>query len=297
MTFDLTDALAGEISRALENQEKKFLVDAARGTLVDSSQAVCDEENFYKLPEWDSAAGYALREEFTNALRAPLAKDALQESLHSGRGVFRNFKDALKEFPEVEKLWRRFQYRRMRSYIGGWHDDLREVWGLERLDEPVDDDSGSLAREDFLFQEYESARDKDDIADKTRGLAFDGGGFDETALAASDLLERLFALGESLGHTGFACRAPGGDLAGCILAARISERAKNVAVITNFFVAEAYRGLGIGSELVSLFFPALKKLGFRSVLAAGRAVSDSLARFLERAGFEKTDAGFAATVQ
>ena len=58
------------------------------------------------LPEWDSAAGFKLREDFVSNLNSPLAHEALQEVLHSGRGVFRNFRNVIKDYlPNVTDIY------------------------------------------------------------------------------------------------------------------------------------------------------------------------------------------------
>lgn len=122
MVFALTEKLESEILQALENQEQKFLVDAQNSVLVSSEKISADEYSFFALPEWNSSDGFNLMEDFVSALHSPIAKDELQRILHSGRGVFRNFKDTLKKYPEVEKLWHGFKNRKMRLYINGWYN-------------------------------------------------------------------------------------------------------------------------------------------------------------------------------
>ena len=95
MVFPLTESLFADILNALENQEERFLIDAESRTLVHADGITSDGIRYYSLPEWDSAAGFALRTEFAGKLRAPLAKEELQRVLHSGRGVFKSFKNVL----------------------------------------------------------------------------------------------------------------------------------------------------------------------------------------------------------
>ncbi|MCK9169861.1 MAG: GNAT family N-acetyltransferase [Treponema sp.] len=293
MTFDLTDELLNAIMSALENQEQKFLVEAGAGTLINAVSADDDEENNYALPEWDSAAGFRLREDFVSQLHAPLARDELQNVLHSGRGVFRNFKSVLKEFPEVEKLWHQFRRRTMRSYIGGWYNNLREIWGLEKLDQ-TPEESDDLVHNDFIFQEYDPVKDRDIILNSAEALDPDCSWPQEIKDAVSVLWRHLFEYGDSVSQTGFVCRALAGDFAGCITAAPILSPAGKTAVLTSFFVPEAYRGLGIGSELFSMCLSDLQKRGRLYVLTANTIIPDSLIPILERTGFQKTGSGFAA---
>ena len=109
MTFDLTETLADAIADVIENQERRFVVDAEKEALSDAASVESDEVRYYALPEWDSAAGFTLREAFVASLHAPLVRVELQDILHSGRGS-RNFKTVLKRFPEAEPLSNRIRY-------------------------------------------------------------------------------------------------------------------------------------------------------------------------------------------
>ena len=301
MTFDLTGTLADAIADAIENQERRFVVDAETGTLVDAASVRLDEVRYYALPEWDSAAGFKLREAFAASVYAPLVRAELQDVLHSGRGVFRNFKIVLKRFPEAEKKWYRFKNKKLHEYIGGWYNGLREIWGLEKLDHIVEEND-DLIRDDFTFQEYDSARDRDYIFHSASvrdfyGILSNDIDSDEIANAVSELWRQLFAFGESVHQIGFVCRTPDGDFAGCITAADVSSRTETTAVLTSFFVPESYRGLGIGSELFSLCLADLQKRGKRYVVTANTIIPDSLVALFERNGFQKTGSGFAAKIQ
>ena len=300
MTFDLTEELADAIASALENQERRFVVDAEKEALSDAASVEADEVRYYALPEWDSAAGFKLREAFVAHLHAPLVRAELQDVLHSGRGVFRNFKSVLKRFPEAEKKWHRFKNKKLYEYIGGWYNGLREIWGLEKLDHIVEE-NGDLIHDDFTFQEYDSERDRDCILNSASARDFCGGlsgsiDSDEIENAAGELWRHLFAFGESVHQSGFICRALNGDFAGCITAASVSSCIETTAVLTSFFVPESYRGLGIGSELFSLCLADLQKRGKRYVMTANTIIPDSLGALFERNGFQKTGSGFAAKI-
>jgi GNAT superfamily N-acetyltransferase len=295
MTFELTDELQNAIQSALENQEQHFLVNARDGVLVNADSAADDEENHYALPEWTSQSGFELREEFVDNLHAPLAHDELREVLHSGRGVFRNFKTVLKEYPEVEKRWHQYKNRKMRAYIGEWYNGLREIWGLERLDHPAED-TDDLLHNDFTFQEYDPVRDRDIILSTAAALDPDPSWPSEIKDAVSELWHHLFMYGDSLSQTGFVCHALNGDFAGCITAAPFLSHAGKTSLLTGFFVPETYRGLGIGSELFSMCLSDLQKRGGKYILAADTIIPDSLVALLERSGFQKTGSGFAAAL-
>lgn len=301
MTFELTDNLLDEILSALENQEQMFMVDAKDGDLVPAEDAaVEDGEQYYELPEWNSEAGFKLREDFVNNLHAPLAREALLDVLHSGRGVFRNFKDVLKNYPEVDKLWHSWKNRKMRSYIGGWYNDLRELWGLEKLDQ-TPEETGNLIHDDFTFQEYDSVRDSELILRYLEDIRAVQGENDnwpqEIQNAVSELWRERFERGVNARQTGYICKTLSNEFAGCITVSSVSSQAEKTVVLTSFFVPETFRGLGIGSELFSMCLSDLQKRGKEWILIADTIIPDSIQPLLLRTGFEKTGSGFAAKLQ
>ena len=299
MTFALTQLLVDNIQTALENQEKSFIVDAENCGIIEKDDSVTvDDEKFYNLPEWTSADGFKLREDFVNNLYSPLAREELQGILHSGRGVFKSFRNVLKKYPEVEKKWHVFKNRKMMSYINEWYNNLREVWGLEKLDYvPESDDS--LIHDDFSFTAYESKSNKEELvlfvnaAFNARNENLD----EELAQAVYNLWYEQFELAESKGNLGFVCRSFSNDFAGCITAAYVSKKQEEVMVLTSLFVPETFRGLGIGTELISMCLSEFKKLGKKWLILPKMFIPDFLEPLLLRTGFDKIDSGFAVSLQ
>ena len=296
MVFELTDALSEEIVQAMENQDQKFLVDAAKNALVEGKSDSADEENFYRLPEWSSAKGFELRQEFTNNLHNPVVQDLLKTVLHSGRGVFRNFKNELKNYPVVEKQWHLFKNKKMLSVIDDWYNDLREVWGLEKL-EQAPEDNEYLLSDDFLFTPY-SDSDFQFISGivETAG-DFDGNWPEQINDAVKELWQRQFLLDDSSNRTGFICRTLSDEFAGFITASSVSRRTEKVMILTGFFVQEKFRGLGIGSELLEKLLFNLKTLKKEWILLTNTVIPDSLEPLLLRSGFKKTGSGYSAQIQ
>ena len=299
MTFTLTDSLVNQIMSALENQEKIFLVDAENNTLVEKAGGLAgDDEKYYDLPEWDSADGFKLREDFVSLLNSPVAHERLMQVLHSGRGVFRNFRIVLRDYPEVEKKWHIYKNTKMLEYINDWYNGLREVWGLEKLDYvPESDDS--LIHDDFNFTAYEQAIDKESLllevnaAFKERNENLP----DELMQAFYDLWLEQFQTGEDREQTGFVCRSFSNDFAGCITVSFISQKQEKVMVLTSLFVPAAFRGLGIGTELISMCLAELKKLGKKWLILPNTFIPDFLEPLLLRTGFTKIDSGYAVALQ
>jgi hypothetical protein len=151
MDFDLTTPMIDKIAFAMEDQKERFSVDVETGELAPtSSLAAASEERYVRLPRWGSAEGFHLMESFVTSLDNPAYRDQLTRSLTMGKGVFRAFKDALKQNKEIEKLWFAYKERRLRGVIISWYNANREARGLAKLPaEP--EETEELVMSDFTF--------------------------------------------------------------------------------------------------------------------------------------------------
>lgn len=290
MTFELTEILTDSIISAMDNQEKIFVVNAAAGQLVEEMQA--DEENFYSLPEWGSADGFAMREEFVAALHSPIVHDELLAVLHSGRGVFKNFRIILKSYPEIDKRWHIFKNRYMSARINEWYNSLREVWGLEKLDYFTESDD-ALVHDDFSFEEYESKAYKNEVLSNiTAGIYDDENLPSEVLKVINEMWRNQFEQAEAATQTGYICRSLSDDFAGCITASSLTENQEKIMFITSLFVPEQFRGLGIGTELISMCISKLQSMGKKFILMPNFIAPEIIQPLLNRTGFEKISSGY-----
>ena len=294
MNFELTDLLIDDIISAMENQDVEYAVDAVEGQLVisDSDGHLPDDERYYILPEWGPSDGFELRESFVNNLHSPLAREELQSALHSGRGVFKNFRNVLKNYPEIDKRWHIFKHRFMSARINEWYNSLREIWGLEKLDQLPEMDE-SLVHDDFSFKEYDSVNDKKIILLNITADACD----DDTLPAeVNGALYRLwrtqFEGNNAENQTGYICSSLSDEFAGCITASPVSENQEKIVMITSLFVPENFRGLGIGTELIEMCITRLQNYGNKWVLIPNTIAPDILQPLLIRTGFRKINSGY-----
>ncbi len=295
MTFALTDELTSSIISAMENQECDFLVDAEHGCLLEANQKA-DDINFYELPDWTAADGFAMREAFVAQLNSPLAKDQLQQVLHSGRGVFRNFRNVIKNYPEVDKRWHIFKHNTMSARINEWYDSLCEIWGLEKLDHFSESDE-SLVHDDFSFSEYDSSADLDEILlNISIHIKDDEDLPAEVQNLVYDLWLGRFKAADSAGQTGFVCRSLSDDFAGCITASSFSDNQEKVMFITCLFVTEQYRGLGIAAELIAMMINDCRKRGKKFIFMPEEFVPEIIEPLLLRTGFVKKLGGYLLTI-
>jgi Acetyltransferase (GNAT) family. len=295
MVFLLTGSLSEKIVRAMENQEEKFLLCAENLTLVSAKTANVDDENYYSLPEWDSSSGFELREDFVASLQNPMAHDKLQAVLHSGRGVFRNFKDELKKNPVIERQWHIFKNKKMLEKVGDWYNGLREIWGLEKLDLAPEDNEYILL-DDFTFIPYTKSDSQIICGIADTADDFEGNLPSQVKDAVHELWRRNFLFGDSLSQTGFICNTLSNEFAGCITAAPVSKRTEKIMILTSFFVPEKFRGLGIGTELLNKCLSDLKTLKKEGILLLNTIIPDSMESLLLNSGFRKVGSGYLAEI-
>jgi GNAT superfamily N-acetyltransferase len=148
----------------MENQNEDFALDTESLDLVPVEELPDDARldqggedslRYVPLPEWTPAHGFRLMERFVEGLRNPVYREKLAGALGAGRGVFRRFKDTVKERPEIERRWHHFKDQAMREVVAEWYNDLRETWGLERVAvQPAETED--LVLSDFALRRIES---------------------------------------------------------------------------------------------------------------------------------------------
>ncbi|MCR4743182.1 MAG: GNAT family N-acetyltransferase [Treponema sp.] len=299
MTFALSDELNDSIISAMENQDEKFLLDAQAEQLIKVSQnpLSADDNNYYEIPEWTPSDGYSVRESFVNNLHSPLAKEELQEILHSGRGVFKNFRNVLKKYPEIDKRWHIYKYRIMSARINDWYNSLREIWGLEKLEQFQESDE-SFVSDDFSFDKYDSKKEKDEILLHINAALYekDDNIPEEIKEAITQKTLNQLEKQDFKEEIGFICRSLSDDFAGCITASPILENQEEIMVLTSLFVPEAFRGLGIATELISRLFSELQTNGKKWILMPIIITPELLEPLLTRMGFKKIRYGYMAEI-
>lgn len=298
MTFELDDALLQKILFAMENQTEKSAIDA-RNSAVISYDGQPNESEFYALPEWSSADGFSLLEEFAFNLRSPLAAEELKDVLRSGRGVFRNFKKAVRQYPEVERKWHLFKNKKMTARVYQWYNSLRESWGLELLD--IDSieiaETEDLVQTDFVFRPYNSSVDRVQILDAIMRISDEQGA--EIAglpIAYRAINRQHFEYSRPENESGIVCRSLSDELAGCVIFAPCGDfggEAGKIVSVTAFFVQKEFRGLGIAKELLTRFFAQLKTSGARLAVFAGAVASDEMKELFIMFGLKKIGFGYA----
>ncbi len=253
----LTRELIDQIVFGMENQDREYVLDTEEATVIPAEQIPegASAERYLSLPEWRSVDGYNLMEQFVATLHNPIFRGRLRAILASGRGVFRQFKDTVRERREIERLWFNFKERAMRDLVADWYNDLRERDGLERLEAMVaETETDQLVESDFGFREAQPAE-----LELIRSLdreAFDEV-FAETGAGVVDAFYAQFRSGvpdpggpeSSL----IVAETQGGDFAGFLWSVRRPAGEVAVAFVQQIYVLPEFRGFGLARETFSSF--------------------------------------------
>ena len=309
MTFILSPEMIDDILFSMENQTEMLFFDALEGICVDEDaldndyETVIGDERYYDLPEWTSAQGFRVLEQFTARVHNPLLREALLNALGQRKGVFRRYKEVLKTVPAVEREWYQFKEQQMKAAVYEWYNELRMIWGLEKVRFEEETDT-QLLQEDFTFQIQKrdalNAELLRNFIRKTEAPSDDRDkiiSFDEKA---------AFEAGRLLGYASFlntdVCAAAGQkhgtaqDHAVYITAYNENELCGLCSVVDFPFnesfcipflrVLPEYRGLGLGKELLQRACVYSEPLAAVLLFADFCTPSYFIAE-LERNGFEQ----------
>lgn len=255
----LTRELIDQIVFGMENQERDFVLDTSEEAVIPADQMEDDaqeEDRYVDLPEWRSVDGYNLMEQFVATLHNPIYRTRLRSILSSGRGVFRQFKDTVRERREIERLWFNFKERAMRDLVTDWFNDMREREGLERLESMTEEtETDQLIESDFVFRKARTdelpmiARlDRDAFAEVLSDA-------DANTVGAYYTLQRTGApAADDPASTVFVAETQGGDFAGFAWLVATPSADITVGSILQLYILPEYRGFGLAREMLQHLF-------------------------------------------
>jgi GNAT superfamily N-acetyltransferase len=282
MNFDLTTPMIDKIAFAMEDQKERFAVDVETGELLPaSSLEPGSEERFVRLPRWGSAEGFHLMESFVTSLDNPAYREQLSRSLTMGKGVFRAFKDVLKQNKEIEKLWFAYKERKLRGVIISWYNANREARGLAKLPaEP--EETEELVMSDFTFT-WEIGEHVDAVHQLDRDAFFELFPSESPAELEKRLLEKRRDLPAAGGAQSpiLIAETPAGELAGLAWGV-IDGRSVNFVQLA---VSPGYRGTGLGEVLLRQFLTAMRSRGMQRLVTELMGKSLRFSDFFQSVGF------------
>ena len=280
--FKLTPELTDQIIFAMENQTKNFYLDPSSLLLIseDHLDTVEDRDALIELPDWNPSDGYQLMDSFTGLLKNPVYRERLRQILSSGRGVFRGFKNVLKERPDLEKLWFSHKDREMKKRVRLWYGELCEFWGVESLGEEPEE------TEDLFLDEFtmEESWEEDGLPDDFAGLCEQ-----ELYRDYPESVRRLLLSAPSVpdGHKAFLkAVSPEGMICG-VLGFTLKDE---YAVLNCLYVLPEYRGAGIASGLLDSASRSCYEKGSSYVIAGLPPEGEILLENFKRRGFRAAGA-------
>lgn len=248
--FELNTELIEQIIFAMENQKEKFYLDSYVPTVITSESLGNIKGKAYELPSWEPSDGYRLMEQFVLTLRNPVYREHLSSILHCGSGVFRKYKDALNQRPDIEKKWFSFKEKTMKERVLEWYNALRLEWGLDQWDldfngeyspvltdfsilEAKGENLDSISQMDKdAFREIYSSFPTDYIDDLFRRHR---DGFDPEITDESKI---------------YMAESPDGDMVGFLwLTSEVLEAGTVLSRIRQIYVIPEFRGLGLAEKM------------------------------------------------
>lgn len=193
-----------------------------------------NKDRFLALPPWGSIEGFKIREQFIKDMKNPVYKKTLNHVFHTGRGVFRKFKEVLKENPIIERQWIEYKSNYMRAIVVNWYKECEGYINLLNLEEEVEELPNDLLISDFIFSTKISETDYNKLRllknDTINDLTF----FEKTIVKRrQDILNKPnYIVSYNLSD----------EIAAFI---EWEEIEKDTIEITSYGVEKQYRGLGL----------------------------------------------------
>jgi GNAT superfamily N-acetyltransferase len=282
MDFALTMPMIDKIAFAMEDQKERFSVDVETGELVPTSSLIdAPEERYVRLPRWGSAEGFHLMESFVTSLDNPAYREQLTRSLTMGKGVFRAFKDALKQNKEIEKLWFAYKERRLRGVIISWYNANREARGLAKLPAELEE-TDELVMSDFTFA-WEIGERAEAVRQLDRDAFFELFPSETPVELEKRWQEKRRDLPAAGGASSpiLIAETPAGELAGLAWGV-IEGRSVNFVQLA---VSPGYRGTGLGEILLRQFLTAMRSRGMQRLVTELMGKSLRFSDFFQSVGF------------
>jgi GNAT superfamily N-acetyltransferase len=281
--FELSDQVVEQIIFAMEDQERATVVDLETGEVLPAGEGTGSDR--VPPPIWSSREGYRVMEVFISTLRIPTARRELAAALSRGRGVFKSFKAALAEHPDLERAFRDYKARVMRRSIAVWYDDLLEARGLERLGPEPPETEDLLATDlEIRVVAYDEARELlEPLIEEAEAAAVE-------YLPASLVVFEIEGLRAEFEEENDALCALADDGEGGLLGAAVSFRVISAegsfGRVVFLFVRDGFRRMGLGSSLLSALSKRYVTEGIRLLVLDSGLVPGEFAEGLSTHGYK-----------
>jgi len=269
--LNVTEDILERVVYGMENQKDRLLLDPSDGLLCPEAD---NNGTFIPLPPWGPTEGYRLMDGFAGTMADTFFRKRLLDILHSGSGVFRNFKDALKERPELEGLWRIYKKREMRKAALSWLSRWSDALALENLgEEPEEWDQLSSAEfviRDMHNEEWPQIKKWNQLADAENFPGLSSAEWRIDSVKNDNLLVAEGPSGEIVGFTSLELANESGGVEGRLY---------------QVYVLPELRGLGIGRMLIDASLKRAEQMGAVTLTVRTGSSGKLLEHYFENAGF------------
>ncbi len=286
----LSDEFVYQIVFCMEDQSQLYLLDLQSGLPVQKNllrgSDVHDRERFIDIPLWRPSDGFRVMEKFVASLRNPIYRQKLHDALARGKGVFREFKNVLKEEPAVERLWFYFKEREIKQQIYSWYEQQTEVLYLKSLGEP-EENVTDLILSDFIIS-YDMKKWEDhikEIGTNRLRIEFSSLGYPVSDLLAGEYEESWEQFDQQ--WLMVFVESPSEEFAGFIGAKPMSiDEHSLIYMVRHLYVEPRFRGLGIFKLLADTLCKRAEQEGADRIIMELSGKAAVLSPALERRGFE-----------
>lgn len=280
--FDLSDKIIEQIVFAMEDQERKTVVDLETGEVLPASGR--KDGHYADPPSWSSREGFKLMEDFLSSVRQPSARRELSAALGRGRGVFRAFKAVLAQHEDLERAFRDFKIKAMRRSIVAWYDDQREALGLERMG-PEPEDTQELIASDLNIEiaNFASVQGRiNPLLDEAEKESLEYLPSSIAAFEFDRLRDEIESAGTAL--TALADDGEGGAL-GAAIAVREALGERAFGRILFCFVSREFRRMGMGKALLDSLASQLRSEGISLITIDSAFLPPEMSSALNSIGY------------
>ncbi len=283
-----------QVVYCMENQNEEYVLDLDTLELRETSEIDFDDPDLdttllIDIPLWNPSDGFRIMEEFTTSLGNPYYRNKLRQVMVSGHGVFRNFKNVLREAPWLTERWHTFKNDYMERIVIEWmkeSDALRELLVLQ--EEGFQEDTEDIIFEDFSVSSMQQNEQPEVCTflqrvqqESPRLLHSDAG---DKAEIAPLLMNTEVAI----------VRDPEGDLV-ALLAVR--EFAPNRYITAVAALDARVEGIGLWEYLIEHAVSGLKKRGAQEYITSEIPYQEHADGVLHQFGFVRKSVRYAISFE
>jgi len=284
--FVLDSSKLNEIMYNMENQNKESSIVISTGEILYTDDL--KNSDLYPLPKWGPVEGFRIMNEFVSDLKNPIVKQELKSVLNQGHGVFRKFKNVLKDSPEIERIWYSFKKDAIKSKVLNWYNQIREYAGLDLFSEDDFEEEQDLLDFDFIIEKGNI--DEFDFVSKCDKKGF----YELYSNYPEDVIQDMYnrkrddMLNSSMFDSDFLfiAKNPAGESVGIVWAASyiLGDSYQGMDLL-QLYVTPEYRGLGIGKLLLNKILDEYKSGEFKDLIVNCQGKKSWLITYLELEGY------------